>query len=172
MSEGVRTEREIREARASDLPRLLEIYNHYVEHTYITFDLEKLTLEDQRDWFDAFAHHGRHRLFVVESHGVVSGYASSREFRAKAAYSRSVETSIYLAPDSVGAGLGSALYHRLLDVLETEPGVHRAFGGVAVPNAASIALHERLGFEEVARFSEVGFKFDRYWDVVWFERAV
>jgi phosphinothricin acetyltransferase len=172
MTEGGHAKPEIREARASDLPRLLEIYNHYIEHTYITFDIEKLTLEDRKRWFDAFALDGRHRLFVVESRGVASGYASSREFRAKPAYARSVETSIYLAPDAVGAGLGVALYRRLLDVLEAEPGAHRAFGGVAVPNAASIALHERLGFEAVARFSEVGFKFDRYWDVVWFERAV
>ena len=172
MSDGVRAEPEIREARESDLPRLLEIYNHYIEHTYITFDIEKLTLEDRKVWFDAFARDGRHRLFVVESRGVVSGYASSREFRARAAYARSVETSIYLAPDSVGAGHGSVLYQCLLDVLEAEPGVHRAFGGVAVPNAASVALHQRLGFEEVARFSEVGYKFDRYWDVVWFERPL
>lgn len=172
MTEGFRTEPEIREARESDLPRLLDIYNHYIEHTYITFDIEKLTLEDRKLWFDAFALDGRHRLFVVESRGLVSGYASSREFRAKAAYARSVETSIYLAPESVGSGLGSALYKWLLDVLEAEPGVHRALGGVTVPNAASVALHERLGFEEVARFSEVGYKFDRYWDVVWFERAL
>lgn len=163
---------EIREARKHDLTRILEIYNHYVETTYITFDTEPLNLAERRIWFEAFASEGKHRLFVAETDGLVSGYASSREFRPRAAYARSVETSIYLAPEATGRGLGTALYRRLLDTLEAAPDVHRAYGGVAIPNNASIALHERLGFEQVARFSEVGFKLDRYWDVIWFERAL
>jgi phosphinothricin acetyltransferase len=163
---------EIRSARESDLPRLLEIYNHYIEHTFITFDTDLQTLEERRAWFDGFTPDGPHRLFVVESRGGVEGYASSREFRSRAAYRRSVESSVYLDPDATGGGLGTGLYERLIGVLEAEPEVHRVYGGIAIPNAASIALHERLGFREAARFSEVGFKFGQYWDVVWFERAV
>ena len=83
-----------------------------------------------------------------------------------------METSIYLGPDDCGAGSGSTLYARLLEVLEEEATVHRAYGGVALPNQASIALHQRLGFRRVATFGEVGFKFGRYWDVAWFERAL
>jgi len=165
----------IRDAQEGDLPRLLEIYNGYIEHTSITFDVEKLTLAERRVWFDGFDLQNPkapHRLFVVESERGVEGYASSRTFRAKAAYSRSVETSIYLAPEATGRGLGRALYGHLLGELEANENVHRAYAGITMPNDASIALHERLGFEEVARFSEVGFKFDRYWDVVWFERGV
>ena len=71
-----------------------------------------------------------------------------------------------------GEGLGTALYGRLLDELSEEPTVHRAYGGVALPNEASIALHQRFGFKRMGTFSEVGFKFGRYWDVVWFERAL
>jgi phosphinothricin acetyltransferase len=170
--ERLLAEWKIREAVATDLPSLRDLYNHYVEHTYITFDLEKRTLEDRRAWFEAFSTRGPHRLFVAETEGVVTGYASSREFRARAAYSRSVETSIYLAPEATGQGLGGALYVRLLEALESEPKIHRAYGGVAVPNDASVALHERLGFREVGRFTEVGFKFGKYWDVVWFERVL
>ena len=100
------------------------------------------------------------------------GYASSGVFRAKPAYARSVETSIYLAHDCVGTGAGTALYEHLLDVLTAEPQAHRAYGGVAIPNEASLALHQRIGFKRIATYSEVGFKFGRYWDVTWFERAV
>ena len=162
----------IRNARDSDLPRLLEIYNHYIEQTHITFDTEPSTLEARKAWFRAFKDVGPHVLLVAESEGVVAGYASSREFWARAAYSRSVETSIYLAAEATGAGLGTTLYSRLIETLEAEESVHRAYGGITVPNQASIALHERVGFKQVASFSEVGFKFGRYWDVVWFERSV
>jgi phosphinothricin acetyltransferase len=162
----------IRKARSEDLPRLVEIYNHYVEHTHITFDIEPVSLEARRTWFGAFSEEGPYRLLVSESNGHVRGYASSREFRVKPAYAPSVETSIYLGPDDCGSGIGSALYAGLLAMLEEEPLVHRAYGGVALPNEASIALHQRLGFERVGTFSEVGFKFGRYWDVAWFERAL
>ena len=154
------------------MPRLLEIYNHYVEHTHITFDIELASLEARRIWFEAFSEQGPHRLLVAESNGNISGYASSREFRVKPAYAPSVETSIYLGPDDCGSGIARALYTALIAVLEEEPTVHRAYGGVALPNEASIALHQRLGFEQVGTFSEVGFKFGRYWDVAWFERAL
>ena len=162
----------IREGRPEDLPRLLEIYNYYVEQTHITFDTNSVSLDARKAWFEDFSNDGPYRLFVAEANGHVSGYASSREFRVKPAYARSVETSIYLGPDDCGTGSGSALYARLLEVLKDEAKVHRAYGGVALPNEASIALHERFGFERVATFSEVGFKFGRYWDVAWFERAL
>jgi phosphinothricin acetyltransferase len=159
----------IREGREADLPRLLAIYNHYVEHSHVTFDTRLLTLDERREWFADFRTEGPHRLLVVEAEGTVHGYASSRVFRARAAYDRSVEASVYLAPESGGRGFGSELY---LDVLREEQGVHRVYGGVAIPNEASIALHQRFGFKRVGVFSEVGFKFGRYWDVAWFERGV
>ena len=162
----------VREATAEDLPRLLEIYNHYVEHTAITFDIEPLDLETRRRWFDGFATEGVHRLLVIEDHADVQGYASSGVFRAKAAYARSVETSVYLAPDAGGAGLGSAVYGALLDLLAGEPMAHRAYAGVTLPNEPSLALHAKFGFKPLAHYSEVGFKFGRYWDVAWFERAL
>jgi phosphinothricin acetyltransferase len=163
---------EIRAGRSEDLPRLLQIYNHYVEHTHITFDTELVSLEARQSWFESFSREGPHRLLVAESNGRISGYASSSEFRIKRAYARSVETSIYLGPDDCGTGFGSALYAALLEILAKEVPVHRAYGGIALPNQASIALHQRFGFKRVATFSEVGFKFGRYWDVAWFERTL
>lgn len=162
----------IRDGREGDLPRLLEIYNHYIEHSHATFDTEPIGLEERRAWFADFANSGPHRLFVIEVGKDVEGYASSRVFRARAAYDRSVETSIYLSPESSATGLGSALYAHLLRELEEDESVHRAYGGIALPNEASVALHSRFGFKRAATFSEVGFKFGRYWDVAWFERAV
>ena len=162
----------VRAATEADAPRIAAIYNHYVEHTHITFDTELVSLEAQRTWFRHFSSEGPHRLLVAESKGQINGYASSSEFRIKKAYARSVETSIYLGPDERGSGVGSALYAGLLAALEEEPKVHRAYGGVSLPNEASIALHQRFGFEQVGTFSGVGFKFGRYWDVAWFERAL
>ncbi len=161
----------IRDGRVEDLPRLLDIYNHYVEQTPITFDTEPLSLEKRRVWFAGFAAAGPHRILVAESKGRVQGYASSGTFRPKAAYARSVEASIYLDPEDHGVGIGSALYAGLLEGLEAEPSVHRVLAGITMPNEASIALHKRFGFQRVATFSEVGFKFGRYWDVAWFERT-
>lgn len=162
----------VREGRSDDLPRLLEIYNHYVEHTPITFDIEPVALETRRAWLDAFEATGPHRILVAETHGRVGGYACSGRFRPKAAYARSVEMSIYLDPDDCGAGVGTELYGRLIEALEAEPTTHRALAGITLPNEASIALHQRFGFKRVATFSDVGFKFGRYWDVAWFERAL
>ncbi|MEM9174943.1 MAG: N-acetyltransferase family protein [Myxococcota bacterium] len=163
---------EIRPATAGDVPSLLQIYNHYVEHTHITFDLEPVSLAARMAWFEGFDASGPHRLFVACEEDDVIGYASSGVFRKKPAYARSVETSVYLAHDRVGRGAGKALYLHLFDVLAKEPEAHRAYGGVALPNDASIALHLRCGFEETATFSEVGFKFGQYWDVTWYERAL
>lgn len=163
---------QVRDAREDEVPRLREIYNHYVEHTHITFDTAPQSLAARRRWFRGFEGDGPHRLLVALRGHVLLGFASSGVFRAKPAYARSVETSIYLAPDCEGAGAGTLLYSHLLALLEAEPSVHRAYGGVALPNEASIALHLKCGFKNVATFSEVGFKFGRYWDVAWFERAV
>jgi phosphinothricin acetyltransferase len=82
-----------------------------------------------------------------------------------------VETTAYITPAAGGRGIGTALYEALLDALGPA-GVHRCYAAIALPNPASVALHERFGFSEVGRFSEVGFKLGRYWDVAWFERRM
>ena len=107
----------------------------------------------------------------VGGHGLDVGFASSSRFRPKPAYETSVETSVYLAPDSVGRGAGTRLYEGLFKALEGED-VHRAYAGIALPNPASIGLHERFGFKRVAHFTEQGRKFGRYWDVAWYEKQI
>ena len=161
----------IRPAIESDLEIVNVIYNHYVVESHITFDSEPTTMEARSEWFTHYAGTGPHRLFVATEDGHVVGYASSSRLRPKPGYATSIETSIYLAPDAVGKGAGSQLYTELFKSLEGED-LHRAYAGIALPNPASIALHERFGFKRVALYTEQGRKFGRYWDVAWFEKPL
>lgn len=163
---------QVRAGHTDDLPALTELYNHYVRQSPVTFDVEPWTVEQRREQW--FAHHpdsGPYRLLVVEADGEVLGYATSSPWRTKAAYARTAETTVYLAPGADGRGLGSLLYDALLPLLREE-GLHRLVAGVTVPNAASVALHRKQRFTEVGTFAQVGYKLGRYWDVAWFERSV
>jgi phosphinothricin acetyltransferase len=161
----------LRPASLDDLPRLTEIYNHYVVTTPITFDVEPYTVERRMTWFHQFGTSGRHRLLVAEAGGLVIGYAGTTRFRPKPAYDTTVETTIYLSSESAGKGVGSHLYGALFDSLSGED-IHRIVAGYAVPNPASKALHERFGFQLVGIFRENGRKFGKYWDVAWSERPL
>ena len=167
----VNREVEVRPAVAQDLATLNDIYNQYVAEAHYTFDVDPMSMDARQEWFTHYDTAGRYRLVVAVSEGRVIGYASSSRFRPKAAYETSVETSVYLAPESVGRGAGTRLYASLFKQLEGED-VHRAYAGIALPNPASIALHERFGFKRVAHFTEQGRKFGRYWDVAWFEKPL
>ncbi|MEM1175380.1 MAG: N-acetyltransferase family protein [Pseudomonadota bacterium] len=159
----------LRPATAADLPRLTEIYNHYVRETHSTFDTREFSVAQRQAWFDRFNDRGPHRLLVgCDANGAV-GYASSQPLRPKPAYDRSVETTVYLAPECTGMGYGRRLYEALLETLRALGDVHRAYGVIALPNEASVRLHESLGFRHCATLNEVGFKFGRYWDTAWFE---
>lgn len=161
----------IRAASRSDLPRLTEIYNHYVVNTPVTFDVEPYTVERRAIWFEQFAPTGRYRLLVAEDAGTILGYIGTTRFRIKAAYDPTVETTIYCAPEAVGKGVGRLLYSALFAAIAGED-IHRIVAGFVLPNPASAALHARFGFKTVALFSENGRKFGRYWDVVWSERPL
>lgn len=163
---------EIRTACADDLPALTSIYNHYVTETHVTFDREPFSVEERRKWMGTFAQDGPYRLLVAATPGEVVGYASSGRHRGKPGYDTSVETTIYLAPDAGGLGIGRRLYGALLEALSRVEGVHRAYGGIALPNDPSIRLHEALGYRHLGTFSEVGLKFGKYWDVAWYEKAL
>jgi phosphinothricin acetyltransferase len=162
----------IRPAAAPDLPRLTEIYNHYVLHTPVTFDVEPYTPERRAPWFAQFAAVGRHRLLVAEgAGGAILGYAGTSRFRPKAGYDTTVEASIYCAPEATGRGIGGKLYNELFAALAGED-IRRIVAGYALPNPASAALHARFGFTLIGAFSEIGRKFGRFWDVAWTERPL
>ena len=161
----------VRPGEEHDLPALTAIYNHFVEHSVTTFDVERFTVEQRREWFSHYALTGPHRLLVGEVDGVVAGYATSAALRSKPAYLHSVETTIYCDPAATGRGLGTALYRELLQLLATAD-VHRAYAGIALPNEASERLHRRFGFRELGTYTEVGHKLGRWVDVRWYERPV
>ena len=162
---------EIRHARMEDIPQITEIYNYYVEHTKITFDLEAQSLENRTEWFAQFKTSGPHQIIVAEVNGVIGGYANSLRVRPKPAYVRSVETSIYVHPQYIGQGLGRELYTKLFALLGKED-VHRVYGVIAAPNEASVALHKAFGFKHVGTLNEAGFKFGDYIDVEWYEKPL
>jgi phosphinothricin acetyltransferase len=162
---------EVRPATEHDLDAINQIYNHYVAGAHYTFDLEPMSSEARREWFSHYGRTGRHRVLVAMIEDRVIGYATSSRFKERRAYETSVETSIYVAPEAIGRGAGLRLYEELFRSLEGED-VHRAYAGIALPNAPSVALHERFGFKQVAHFTEQGRKFGRYWDVAWFEKAL
>jgi phosphinothricin acetyltransferase len=101
----------------------------------------------------------------------VIGYAGSLPYRPKAAYETSAEMTIYVAQDERARGVGPRLYDALFSALRGED-VHRLLAGITLPNDASVRLHERLGFELVGVYSEVGRKLGRYWDVGWWQRPL
>ncbi|WOX10350.1 GNAT family N-acetyltransferase [Streptomyces sp. N50] len=171
------TEVQVRPGVESDLDALTDIYNHYVRETPITFDTVPFSPEERRPWLLSHPEDGPYRLKVAVD-GIfqgnsqrILGYATSSPYRAKPAYSTSVEVTIYLAPDAGGRGIGTLLYKALFESLADED-VHRAYAGIAQPNEASTRLHERFGFRYVGTYGEVGRKFGRYWDVAWYEREL
>jgi phosphinothricin acetyltransferase len=161
----------VRAAIRADWPALVELYNHYIRTTVITFDHQPYSVETRAPWFAQFGVTGRHRLLVATQGEDVIGYAASMRYRPKAGYDTSVEMSVYCTPDHVGRGVGGRLYTELFAQLAFEP-VHRALAGITLPNPESIALHERFGFMKIGTFTEQGWKLGRYWDVAWYEKAL
>jgi len=161
----------VRPGSAEDLPAIVAVYNHYVLHDPATFEVVPVQPAERVGWLAEHSRGGPHRLLVAEDDegGAVVGWATTSPFRARAAYSTTVEASVYCHPDLVGRGIGSRLYGELFRALEPED-VERIVAGVALPNPASVALHRRFGFRHVGTFTRVGRKFGRYWDVAWFER--
>jgi phosphinothricin acetyltransferase len=161
----------IRPASLADLPRITEIHNYYVENTHITFDVRPFAPEQRVPWFHAHSDGRRHRILAAEEDGRVVGYTATGSFRPKEAYETTVEVSVACSPGSTAKGIGSRLYNELFSLLEKED-VHRVVAGIAQPNAASNALHERFGFKQIGAFTEVGRKFGKYWDVLWMEKTM
>jgi len=152
----------IRAAAAEDAGEIGEIYNHYVLRTHITFEEQPLTA-------DAMAQRMQGSqprlpwLVYVEGQEIL-GFCYANKWKERSAYRHCAESTIYLRPDATGKGIGSRLYHALLTALRAHK-LHAAIGIVALPNPASVALHERLGFVKAGHLREVGWKFDRWIDV-------
>jgi L-amino acid N-acyltransferase YncA len=160
----------IRQAIAADARDIAEIYNHYIRETVITFEEEPVSHADIADRIAEVALASLPWL-VAEQNGTVEGYAYATKWKSRSAYRFSVETTVYLDPGSTSKGIGTQLYVMLLKHLKGLR-LHAAIGGIALPNAASVALHEKLGFHKVAQFPEVGFKFGKWIDVGYWQMTL
>ena len=161
----------IRQARAEDLAQINDIYNYYVINTPITFDYEPMRREERAVWFERYTDGGPHQLFVAAGEGRVVGYAGSHAFRTKRAYYTSAEVTVYCAQDAIGKGIGTKLYTTLFEALSGQD-LRMAIAGITLPNDSSVRLHEQFGFQPAGVMHDVGRKFDRFWDVAWFEKRL
>lgn len=160
----------IRDAVIADAEVIVAIYNHFILNTMVTFEEQAVTgAEMAQRIVDVQA--GGLPWLVIENDGEIVGYAYATKWRARHAYRFSVESTIYLAPEFFGKGIGTALYTALLNRLSAD-GYHLVIGGIALPNPSSVALHEKMGFEKVARFREVGLKFDLWLDVGYWQKTL
>lgn len=160
----------IRDAITDDARAIAAIYNPYIANTTISFEEQPVTDAEMARRIAEVQGAGLPWL-VIEQDGAMLGYAYATKWRVRHAYRFSVESSVYLAPQAAGQGVGTRLYTALLERLR-DAGCHLVIGGIALPNAASVALHEKLGYEKVAHFREVGFKFDRWLDVGYWQKAL
>jgi L-amino acid N-acyltransferase YncA len=159
----------IRPVTLQDAPAIAAIYNHYVQQTIVTF--EEADVTDAQMASRLATASDIHPWLVGESDGVVIGYAYARKYHERAAYRHTVETAVYLDHRHFGAGAGTGLYGALLEALPRGR-VHSLIGSIALPNAASIRLHEKFGFRRAADYPQLGFKFGRWIDVVCFHRLL
>ena len=162
---------QIMPATLNDLPQITDIYNHYIESSAITFDIKPWAWEERLPWFKQFEEGSPHQCWVLVDEDKITGYACSTKFRPKPAYNTSVESTIYLHPSAIGKGFGRRLYHHLMNELE-KLSLHRCYGIITLPNEGSRHLHESLGFETIGILTEVGYKFDQYWDTLWLEKKL
>jgi phosphinothricin acetyltransferase len=160
----------IRSANPTDADAVARIYNYYIMETVVTFEVDELSSaemarrmkEIQADSFP---------WLVAQRAGEVVGYAYAGKWHSRCAYRFAAEMTVYLAPGHAGQGVGSRLYEEVIEAL-TATDIHTVIGGIALPNDASVALHEKFGFQKAAHYREVGFKHGRWIDVGYWQRIL
>jgi phosphinothricin acetyltransferase len=156
----------IRHATKDDAKQIAEIYNYYITSTHHTFETEPLEASDMESRIENVSN--GYPFLVAQQDGDVLGYAFAVQFKLREAYEHSVEVSIYVRSEAKQKGIGTRLYDQLFEEL-SETLTHAIVAGIALPNDASIAFHEKLGFKKVAHFREVGYKLGRWIDVGYWE---
>ena len=160
----------IRMATAEDAAAVAAIYNPYVADTCVTFETEPVQAAGMAARITEVLDAGLPWLLAEHAAGA-AGFAYASKWKGRCAYRFSVESTVYLHRDHTGRGIGRALYGRLLEEIRARR-MHAVIGGIALPNAASVALHQRLGFRKVAHFEQVGYKQDRWVDVGYWQLLI
>jgi L-amino acid N-acyltransferase len=161
---------EIRPAGTDDLQAMLAIYNHAIINTTAVYDYQPRTSDAQRQWFET-KQAQRLPVFVAVDNATIIGFGSFGPFRPWPAYQFTVENSLYVDSAFQRKGAGTALLASLVTAAQTA-GYHTMVAGIDAANEASLALHRKAGFEPVAHFREVGWKFERWLDLVFMERML
>jgi len=159
----------IRNVKISDAKAISDIYNYHVYNTIVTFDLEPTSVTQMEQTISRVTE--KHPWFVVEENNEIVGYAYASYWKKRSAYNATVESSIYISEKHIGKGIGKDLYQHLLRTL-IQQNIHIIIGGISLPNKASVALHEKFGFKKVAHFKEVGFKFNKWIDVGYWQLTI
>ena len=152
----------IRNISIDDAALICDIYNYYVRETIVTFEETEVTEEDMKSRIENTI--SKLPWIVYDLEGDILGFAYASEWKSRCAYKNSLETTVYLKDGESGKGIGSLLYAELIHRLR-EMNYHVLIGGISLPNEASIALHEKFGFEKIGQFKEVGYKFNKWIDV-------
>ena len=159
----------IRLAKRSDAAALLAIYAPYVENTAITFEYEVPTIEDFTNRIGKTLE--KYPYLVAGGNGLILGYAYASTYYARAAYDWAVELSVYVSQDARGKGVGSKLYDELEGLLD-QMGYMHFLACVSLPNEDSLAFHAKRGYQQVAHFPKIGYKFENWHDIVWLQKSL
>jgi L-amino acid N-acyltransferase YncA len=160
----------MRPYRPDDIPAVTKIYGHYVRETVITFETAEPDEAEMANRFAAIAAKG-HPLLIGEIEGEVIGYAYASTYRPREAYRFTCEDSIYLAPSAVGHGIGSKMLGRLIDE-SSKAGLKQMLAVITAERENSIRLHAKHGFRMIGTYEALGYKFDRWLDIVHMQRAL
>ncbi|WP_156009336.1 GNAT family N-acetyltransferase [Streptococcus ruminantium] len=160
---------EIRSVRPSDVEELVAIYAPYVEETVITFETQVPTATEFADRIEKILE--KFPYLVAEEEGRILGYAYASTYYPRAAYDWTVELSIYISQKARGQGIGNLLYSHLEKELIAR-GFKNFLACISIPNPASLALHEKMGYKQVAHLKKVGYKFGNWHDIVWLQKSL
>ncbi len=156
----------IRTVNIQDAKEICEIYNYYITNSIVTFEEEIVGVSEMKNRIENI--NAKLPWIVYEESGEVLGFAYASEWKSRCAYKHSVESTVYLRPEAMKEGIGSKLYKELILRLRKMK-LHAVIGGISLPNKSSIALHEKFGFEKIGQFKEVGYKFEKWIDVGYWE---
>lgn len=156
----------IRQVKPADAAQIADIYNYYILNTHHTFETEPLEVEEMLERIGEVG--DKYPFLVAEEDDVILGYVYATQFKLRQAYKHSVEASIYVRHEAKQKGIGSEIYEKFLEKI-AETSIHAIMAGISLPNDASVRFHQKIGFEKVAHFKEVGYKLGRWIDVGFWE---
>lgn len=156
----------VRRATEADLGVINDIYNHYVQHSICTYQEDPEPMEGRQQWFRH--HEGKHPVIVAEANGIIVGWGSLSAYHVRSAYRRTVENSVYVHHEHHRRGIGSVLLQDLIQRAR-QLDHHAIIAGIDAEQAGSIALHAKFGFQKVGHLRQIGYKFNRWLDVIYME---